>query len=152
MARVVGCEEERNALQQSLDGLVEWSDKWGMEFNVSKCKVMHLGRHNKQFEYFMGGQTLANTEEERDLGVVMSNKLKPAAQCAKAAQVAMAVLCQITHTFQHRDKHVFLQLYKQYVRPHLEFSVQAWNPWLHGRGHRATGKGTEKSCILCARP
>ena len=85
MARVVGCEEERNALQQSLDGLVEWSDKWGMEFNVSKCKVMHLGRHNKQFEYFMGGQTLANTEEERDLGVVMSNKLKPAAQCAKAA-------------------------------------------------------------------
>ena len=132
MARVVGCEEERNALQQSLDGLVEWSDKWGMEFNVSKCKVMHLGRHNKQFEYFMGGQTLANTEEERDLGVVMSNKLKPAAQCAKAAQVAMAVLCQITHTFQHRDKHVFLQLYKQYVRPHLEFSVQAWNPWLVG--------------------
>ena len=44
----------------------------------------------------------------------------------------MAVLGQITRTFQYRDKHVFLQLYKQYVRPHLEFSVQAWNPWLVG--------------------
>ena len=124
MARVVGCEEERNALQQSLDGLVEWSDKWGMEFNVCKCKVMHLGKHNKQFEYFMGGQTLANTEEERDLGVVMSNKLKPAAQCAKAAQVAMAVLCQITHTFQHRDKHVFCNCINSMSDPTWSFQYR----------------------------
>ena len=24
---------------------------------------------------------------------------------------------------------MFLNLYKQYVRPHLEFSVAAWSPW-----------------------
>jgi len=24
---------------------------------------------------------------------------------------------------------VFLELYKTYVRPHLEFAVQAWSPW-----------------------
>ena len=29
-------------LQGCLDNLVEWADKWGMAFNVSKCKVMHL--------------------------------------------------------------------------------------------------------------
>ncbi len=31
-----------------------------------------------------------------------------------------------------RDRHTFLMLYKQYVRPHLEFSSQAWSPWLVG--------------------
>ncbi len=29
----------------------------------------------------------------------------------------------------HRDRHVFMRLYAQYVRPHLEFAVQAWSPW-----------------------
>jgi hypothetical protein len=36
------------------------------------------------------------------------------------------VLGQISRAFQYRDRTVFMQLYKQYVRPHLEFAVQAW--------------------------
>ena len=39
------------------------------------------------------------------------------------------VLGQITRTFHYRDAKVFLNLYKQYVRPHLELSVAAWAPW-----------------------
>jgi hypothetical protein len=34
--------------------------------------------------------------------------------------------------FHYREKHVFLRLYKQYVRPHLEFAVPAWSQWLKG--------------------
>ena len=29
-----------------------------------------------------------------------------------------------------RDKYNFIKLYKTYVRCHLEYAVQAWNPWL----------------------
>jgi hypothetical protein len=57
----------------------------------------------------------------------MLENLKPAAQCTKAAQT---VLGQIVRAFQYRDRTIFLQLYKQYVRPHLEFAVQAWSPSL----------------------
>ena len=32
----------------------------------------------------------------------------------------------------YRDKKVFLQLYKQFVRCHLEFAIPAWSPWLVG--------------------
>jgi hypothetical protein len=77
----------------------------------------------------MGGTTLSVTKEEKDLGVLISDSLKPAAQCAKAAKTAQTVLGQITRAFQYRDRTVFMQLYKQYVRPHLEFAVQAWSPW-----------------------
>jgi len=37
--------------QAGLDKLVEWADKWLMQFNVSKCKVMHVGEKNPKFLY-----------------------------------------------------------------------------------------------------
>jgi hypothetical protein len=77
----------------------------------------------------MAGVTLEKTREERDLGVTVMDTLKPAAECAKAARTANFVLGQITRTFRYRDKKTFVQLYKQYVRPHLVFAVQAWAPW-----------------------
>ena len=132
LAQVMKSEEDRNTLQRSLDSLVEWSECWGMQFNVAKCKVMHVGRSNHQYEYTMGGNALTKTTEERDLGIIMTDKLKPSAQCAKAARVATAVLGQVSRAFQYRDKNVFIQLYKQQVRPHLEFSCQAWSPWQQG--------------------
>ena len=44
----------------------------------------------------------------------------------------MAVLTQLTKNFHYRDRYTFVKLYKQYVRPHLEFSSPAWSPWLEG--------------------
>jgi hypothetical protein len=128
-ARVTNSEEDRQSLQAALDGLVSWATTWGMRFNIKKCKVMHLGRKNNKYEYEMAGQKLETTKEEKDLGVIVSDNLKPAAQCAKAAKTAMTVLGQISRAFQYRDRAVFMQLYKQYVRPHMEFAVQAWAPY-----------------------
>ena len=77
----------------------------------------------------MNGIRLEVSDKERDIGVTTSDNLKPAQQCKKAAQTASAVLAQITRAFHYRDRHVFLSLYQQYVRPHLELAVAAWSPW-----------------------
>jgi len=100
-----------------------------MEFNVAKCKVMYLGSKNPKFEYEMAGQKLQEVAEEKDIGVYVTDKLKPASQCRAAARTAQAVLGQLTRAFHYRDRHVFVRLYKQYVRPHLEFCTQVWAPW-----------------------
>ena len=92
---------------------------------MKKCKVMHVGHGNPGYQYKMSNTVLETTAEERDLGVVMSATLKPKAQCAKAARTAQTVLSQISRAFHFQDRHVFLKLYKQYVRLHLEFAVQA---------------------------
>jgi hypothetical protein len=63
-----------------------------MEFNVKKCKVMHIGFNNPAQGYTMDGQQLGVTEEERDIGVSVSRNLKPSAQCPKAAKTAQTVL------------------------------------------------------------
>jgi hypothetical protein len=63
---------------------------------------------------------------------MISENLNPTAQCAKAAKTAQGVLGQFTRAFHYRDRHVFMRLYKQYLRPHLEFSTQAWSPGQRG--------------------
>jgi ribonuclease P/MRP protein subunit RPP40 len=80
----------------------------------------------------MKGQVLEETKEEKDIGVMVTSNLKPTAQCARTAKMAQTVLGQISRTFHYRDRHIFLRLYKQYVRPHLEFSTPAWAPWAEG--------------------
>merc|ERR1712240_332823 len=40
------------------------------------------------------------------------------------------VLGQLLRSFQCRDKDVLIQLYKVFVRPHLECAVQAWSPYM----------------------
>lgn len=72
---------------------------------------------------------LKTTDKERDIGVLVQPSLRPTAQCAEASRRANAVLGQISRSFHYRDRKTFVQLYKQYVRPHLEFSVPAWSPW-----------------------
>ena len=131
-AKIIENDTDREKLQEALDCLYEWSLKWGMTFNLEKCKVMHVGKNNPHYEYTMGGVKLSETDEERDIGVMITKTLKPSSQCNKAAARATSVLNQIKRNFHYRDRHTFLRLYKQYVRPHLEFASQAWAPWTIG--------------------
>ncbi len=52
-----------------------------MKFNVEKCKVMHIGISNDNVKYFMNGVELSVTNTEKDLGVMISNDLKPSNLC-----------------------------------------------------------------------
>jgi hypothetical protein len=44
---VVNKEEEQHSLQNDINNLVHWSDKWLLKFNKSKCKHVHLGHATK---------------------------------------------------------------------------------------------------------
>ena len=97
-----------------------------MEFNVGKCQGMHLGRNNNNHKYTMNNLELTVITEEKDVGALMMQNLKPSSQCLKTANTAQLGLFQVGRGFYYRYRHVFLGLYKQCVRPHLEFAAQAW--------------------------
>ena len=121
--------EDKTILQQDLDKLHDWSNKWLLQFNEEKCKVMHVGRTNAGYQYHLGSSQLMETQKEKDLGVLVTPDLKSSAQVAKAAASANSVLGRIKRTFSCLDKEVLLPLYKSVVRPRLEFAVQAWSPY-----------------------
>lgn len=132
--RVVATEQNQAELQNEINQFQEWAEKWQMSFNSSKCKVMHLGHRNPGFLYTMGGHAPAGTvlesvTEEKDVGVWISDNLKPSYHCAKAAKKANSVLGQMSRAVTYRDRITWVGLYKQYVRPHLEYCAPAWSPW-----------------------
>ena len=56
LGKKIGEEKDREELQEALTRLEAWALRWGMQFNVAKCKGMHLGRNNPRYKYSMGGQ------------------------------------------------------------------------------------------------
>ena len=118
--------EGHYALQGCINKMYEWSVKWQMEFNVKKCKIIHIGHNNPHLAYTLNSQTLVEEERETDVGVIVSKNLKPSSHCLKAAQTANGVLSQVSRSFHYRDRNTFLKIYKMYVRPHLEFASPAW--------------------------
>ena len=80
------------SIQDDLDKLVKWSNDWQMAFNYEKCKVMHIGRINDNFNYHMEGHPLDKIYEEKDLGVIVTNDLKSERQCEAASKKAFKML------------------------------------------------------------
>ena len=63
---------DKQKLQDDIDKLVKWSEKWQMLFNFGKCKCLHTGSGNTGVNYEMGGTILSKTVKEKDLGVTMN--------------------------------------------------------------------------------
>jgi len=93
-----------------------------MPFNVSKCQVMHLGKDNKEFEYFMGSHKLEIVEKGRDFGVQFANNLKPSRQCQLAYSKASRVLGMIGRTISYKDDDLLMRLYKPSRQCQLAYS------------------------------
>ena len=49
---------------------------------------------------------------------------------ARAAKTANRVLSMIRRSFTCKDEQTIIQLYKSLIRPHLEYCIQAWRPYL----------------------
>jgi hypothetical protein len=58
---------------------------------------------------------------------------------------AKAILNQVTQNFHYRDRHTYMRLNKQYVRPHLEFTSPKWSPWQ--KGNRETLERVQEKAV-----
>ena len=120
---------DKEKLQADLDKLTSWAHKWQMDFNVDKCKVLHIGSSNDHVQYSMSGVQLCKTSREKDLGVIISSDLKPSHHCTEVVKTANKLIGFIGRTFEHKSEKIILTLYNSLVRPHLEYCVQFWSPY-----------------------
>ena len=127
--RSVSSSDDAAFLQSDLGALTEWSNRWMMPFNRTKCKVLHLGHKNQGFIYSMDGLPLDNTQLERDLGVQVDTELKFREQAASAVAKATQILAMIKRSFMLLDGVTLPLLFKTLVRPHLEYGNLVWGPF-----------------------
>ena len=125
--------EDATNLQNDLSSICEWSKDWMMQLNVSKCKVMHFGRSNPNFDYYLKDsenvtKCLEKTKQEKDLGVTFTPDLSWKEHILEITARANRILGSLKEAFVNRDSHLWKNLYISLVRPHLEYAVQVWSP------------------------
>jgi hypothetical protein len=126
--RALSSSEDEVILQQDLDSLMAWSQKWQLGFNRSKCEVLHLGRVNHRLDYQMGDSMLNTTSCVKDLGVFIDEDLKFHQHVAMAVNKASRMLGLVRATFTCLDETTVPRLFTTMVRPHLEYGNFIWHP------------------------
>ena len=71
--------------------------------------------------------------EEKDLGVHLTDDLKPSTQCVRSAAKDRSVMGMVKRNFRRLDTQDFLLIYKTYIRQRMKYCVQAWSPHLKKR-------------------
>ena len=65
---------------------------WQLPFNISKCKILHIGQFNPKYCYKMDGMDIVKVNEEKDLGVLIDCNLKFHSQCLAVVNKANRLL------------------------------------------------------------
>ena len=100
---------------------------WLLNFNVSKCYVLHLGLTHSYGNYCIDGNVITS-ESVKDLGVVIDSSLKFHNHTATVAARANRILAVINKSFEYLNTNVLLPLYKSFLRPILEYGNIIWGP------------------------
>ena len=98
----------------TLTGL-RWARANIIKFNKAKCKVLHkvlssLCQGNPKNKYRLGREWIESSPEEKDLGVLVDEKLNMTQQCTFASQKANHILSCIKRSLTSRLREVILSL------------------------------------------
>ena len=114
--------EDTATIQEDLIKLANWSNKWQLPFNETKCKVIYFGKNNPNHQYQMNNIQLEAITEEKNLGVTFDSELKFGTHIRNIIAKANSRVGIIKCTFKI--------LYKSLVRAIIEYCSNVWHPIL----------------------
>ena len=115
LSGVVDGVEGRDGIERGLDRLGRWACANVMKFNKAKWKVLHVGWGSPKHGWRLGDAWIESRREEKELGVLVDEKLNMSWQCALAAQQAHRILGCIKRGVGSRLREMIVPLYSVLV-------------------------------------
>ena len=123
-------QDDNQKLQNDLDILQEWEREWDMEFNPSKCQVVHITRPRRPINttYSMHGQVLDSVDSARYLGVDITSDLSFTQHINRTTANASKSLGYLKRNILTKNPAIREAAYKTIVRPQVEYASTVWSP------------------------
>ena len=114
----------RLRLQRALSDLELWCSRWRIKLNVAKTQLVRFPKRKEKLELKLFGEPIAEKDELTLLGVTFDQRLSFGRHCKRKAKEAarrVGLLKKVSGQGWGASERVLLNLYKQYVRPVLEY-------------------------------
>ena len=130
--RKIQNENSCKELQEDINKIKAWSEKWKIEFNVDKCHVVRFGVSKKRpiWQYKLGDEKIPSSEKEKDLGVVINYKCNHEDHINEIARKMYNLLANMKVAFTYVDANMVKKIITTFIRPTLEYASVVWNPHL----------------------
>ena len=131
--RQISTQKDSEKLQNDIENLEDWSNKWLLRFHPDKCHVLTLGKFENTMytnRYKICEKEMEHVFTEKDLGITFDSNMSFDEHIACKISKANSMMGLIRRTFSYLDCKSFMNLYCAFVRPHLEYGQSIWSPHL----------------------
>ena len=126
------CRGDCIQLQDDLDTIYNWSQKWQLHLNTAKCKFPCISnkRSPYSFPYSLNNQPLEWVSKYKYLGVCINSTLSWSDHITATTHKATRILNLLRRTMYQCIISSKKMAVNALVRPHLDFCAPVWSPHL----------------------
>ena len=129
--RIIKGKRDCDILQNDINNLAQWANKWEMRFQPAKCNIVQLTRNRiRKIDgaYQLNQTALKKVSTIKYLGVNISSDLKWNDHVQKTCAKANNILNLLRRNFHKCSQNSKELAYKGLVRPILEYASTIWSP------------------------
>lgn len=129
---------ESNSLQDDLNKLATWEEKWMMQFHPDKCVVLPITKKKEPIHknYILHGHNLEYVSSAKYLGVTITSDLKWGAHINNICQRANRTIGFLKRNLNIANSEIKEKAYTALVRPTVEYACSVWDPHLQKDKHK----------------
>ena len=106
-----------------------------LNFNTSKCSAMLISRKRSLTItppplYIKAGVAVEQIHSVKHLGILLTSDLTWNEHINRICNKTRRLIGLLYRRFHHCNPNLMLRLYKAFIRPHLEYATQVWDPYL----------------------
>ena len=120
------------SLQDDLNKLAKWEERWKMSLHPEKCNVLTVSRKKQPItnSYNLNGHQLEHVATAKYLGVSITSDMKWNQHISNICKKANNTMSFLKRNLNIRNANIKEKAYKSLVRPTLEYACTTWDPYL----------------------